>query len=1296
MSELTPIGSVLINVTAVPTAAGNTLTYNIFNHNATVFQVDSATGSVILVGSLDYEQVTSHDFNVEVFEGSSSVQTPVRVNVVNADDNPLTCDRTLVVLAVPEGPPPNPSGIKLSCVDRDEPALGGVSYHIEPGGDAGLVSIDSDGAVHITAVLDYEQHRQHECVVNATSDASGTVTQPLPVSSLLVRVLIVVEPVNEHIPALENNETSVTFTVSENSVIGAIVGTIRASDADRGSDGDLTFSAVPQSTSGAFSLVSSTGQLVLVRALDYEESESYELTVVVTDGSLDATERHSVTATVLVSVQNVNEHNPVFSQEVYSVSVSELVTPGSEIISLDCTDNDSYSALTHSIQSGNDTSHFAIDPITGSVTLTAEVEFDPQSPSAFHMTVQCTDSGIPTRSTQATLFVSIEGHNRHLPPLLNTTEYAVFMSEGSVPGSTVVASLSSSASDSNRGLAGPLQFTLVYDTTCPRDIFQIDSVSGTVYTVDSLDYEDSDEYNCVVSVSHIHSTASSELEIFVGVLNTNDEMPYCETTLYTLAIPEDSTVGSTLLTLTCSDDDDGDILEYSIQGTSAVFQLTQNGVLSLLTPLNSDVHSTQHIYINVSDGEHAIELSVLVSAEPSNTHTPTFNQSVYDCSVSEEVDIGSVFCTVTATDSDSGRDGERTYAISSGNGENRFAINSDSGDIVLSGKIDFEVVQGYLISIRVCDNGQSPLSSTAQVRITVLDNNDNAPVISPLITATVAENSAIGTFVTNLECTDSDSGSNGDVELTIDSVVSVNAEGTQAMQTVIFRIDPSTDDLITDTNLDYETSILYTAIITCRDGGNISLSSSSTILVSVIPLNEFSPAFSQANYSATLMESSNIGTSVVQIMATDDDEGLDGHVVYSIEADAGGMDFLQISETSGLVATQQLLNCDWGQEHSFTITAADRGNPVRYSQSSLRVTFESCRLGQLTPRENIYFADVLENSPANTEVTTVGCDYEQEWQGGSGPEYSILSPSDSPFQIDSTSGKISVYLPPDYEQASLHVLQITCTDPSNTESYTTFSVYITILPENEHSPQFTSAVYETEIIEDVSPGTSVLRVQATDDDAGNDESLVYSIQEESVQLFVVDSETGVVYTLGSFDREKVSSYSFHIVAADQMARGEGVRSSVTEIRVNIADTNDNSPQCDRIVYHAQVSPLLDAGHKIVGLKCTDADAGLNGELHYSLSSDSANSIDMFTLDENTGDVILARKYDDSSAVVHQITVKVEDSGVPTRSTVALVVVELQSSTVTTSDTTSGSPSSVEGLKNSATLVLKDMSMELVS
>ena len=1208
------------------------------------------------------------------------MMTTVAVSVINEDDNPLTCARRLLVVTIPEGPP-DPSAISLNCTDRDEPSPTSISYQIVLGEDAGLFSIDMAGNILIMSDLDYEEQTLHEVAVNVSN--SGLLA---PRASVLLTLLVVVEPKNEHSPVFEGG-SAFSFSVSESAAVGTTIGTLSASDADQGEDGVLTFATEPASLPSVVFVGPSTGHVVLVRSLDFEHATLHEFTVMVSDNPLDETERLSATATVSVHVENRNEGTPSFTQDVYSEVVSETESPGSTVTTVQCTDTDLNSVLTYSIIPGNHSS-FNINPSTGIITLASMLEYQADSHTLLQLSVQCEDSGDPSRSAQVPFLVEIEGQNTIVRlPSLPASEYLVDLSEDSSPGTTVATV---AASDSNRGLLGSLQFSLTHSTHCPESLFHVDPVSGTMYTTGFLDYERTSSYLCVASIFNSDSPQNTraEVDVIITVTDINDEPPVCSPTLYTVVIPEDSAVGSSVLTLSCSDPDSSS-LHFSLTDTSTPFQLSPSGVLATLllhSPVNSDMFSTYNVQINVSDGQFWTVVSVLVYVDSSNEHTPQFSSSVYDCEISEAAEIGTNICSVTATDNDSGLDGRVRYSILSGNEHHTFAIDAENGSIVLAGYIDYEEVNGHMVSVGASDNGDPALSSSTQVRIRVADSNDNAPVISSLITVSIAEDSNLDTVVANIQCSDLDSGMNGEVTLSILHTQSIRSDGEHAV-TGIFTIDSLTNDLLLSSTLDYEGNTLFQVSIECRDNGTPSLGSNAVVLVSVAPVNEFPPHFSQDSYSITVAESSTPGTTVLEVTATDMDAGLDGQVWYSIDSVGAGVPFLQISSTMGSISIAQQADCEWGREHDFIITAVDMGSPARTSEIELHVTLDNCRLGQLSPQQAVYFASVPENTAVDTSVLNVSCNSSRTWGEIFAPEYTMSSVS-SPFQVDQITGVISVATPPDYEQTTSHMIQITCSDPNDRSSYAGFFVYLTILPENEHTPEFLNSSYQSEISEDTLPGTSILKVEARDGDTNGHGDIIYSI--EGDHSVTVDPSTGIIYLTRFLDREVESVISFHVTAYDQAMEGNGERSSTAEVIVSVTDVNDHSPECEQVVYRVSVSPLVDVGHSLIHIQCSDLDIGPNSELHYTLSADTE---EYFSLGRYTGELTLERKFDSESAPLHHITVTVQDSGTPPLSTSVLVVVDLQGPYTATSD---GDIIDTEGSKNTVTHTLEDLSLDLVS
>ena len=1283
VSEATAVGTAILNLTAIPGTPGNALEYQLYGLQASPFQIDSITGSISIISTLDYEEQTSYMFNAQAIEaGIDSVMTTITIHLSNEDDNPLTCARTLLIFSMVEGPP-EPSTIPLNCIDRDETAPDSISYQIVSS-DAGSFAVDTTGSVTITSALDYEEQTRYDVEVNVTN--SGVFFPP---SNVLITILVIVGPKNEHSPVFVGSD-QFTFSISESTAVGTTIATLGATDADEGVDGILIYFLEPGLTQSRFLVVPSSGDIVLANSLDYEEAILHQFTISVSDSSTDETERLSTTATVTIHVDDYNEYAPSFLKNTYLVVVSEMQPPGSTIAAIQCTDLDSNSELSYSVAPGTGSNHLSVDTSTGIITTTSMVEYRATGPNLFQLLAQCEDSGLPSHLAQAYLLVEIEPHNaiiRH--PSLPSSEYLLTLSEDTPPGTAIVTI---AAFDSNRGLLGPLHFSLVHSAQCSENLFYIDPINGTVYTIGYLNYETFFEHLCVASIFNTDSPEdyTANVDVIINVADINDEAPQCNPSLYILSIPEDSAIGSELLTLFCTDADTSD-LQYTLTTSSTYFQIQSSGldtILSLQNTIDSDVLSTFILQISVSDGQFSTTISVLVYVDSTNEYTPQFSASVYDCTVPENADIGTSVCSAVAADSDANLDGVVRYSIVSGNEYNTFGMDEETGSIVLAGHIDYEGTNGYMIIVSASDMGDLVLSSTVHVRIRVTDSNDNAPVISSLITVSVAEESVIGTIVAMLECSDDDSGSNGEVAYLLRHAASIRSDGEERTVAGMFSINHSTHALLLSSIPDAEEDTLFRLDVACMDNGSPSLSSYSTILVSITAVNEFIPQFSLETYSVVIAENLSPGTSVLSVSAVDRDVGSDGRLQYSVTPTEVGIAFLQISSTTGIVSTAQQIDCKWGTEHDFIITATDGGQLAYSSAVELHVELDNCRLGELHPQQAVYYTSVLENTRSGSVVVNVSCGSTRTYGESVAPEYSISSMS-LIFQVDHSTGAVTILTPPDYEEAQNHTLQMICRDPNDRTSYAHFYIYITILPENEHSPQFLSPSYEAEILENTLPGMSLLRVEARDEDSSSHGDIEYCIQEED-QLFAVDSHTGIVYLLEYLDREEESIIMIHVIAYDHSVSGDRVHSSLTQVRIRILDVNDNSPKCNQLIYHVLVSPLLEVGQTLVDIECSDSDIGSNAELSYTSSTESTNTQQLFMVGADTGELILQQKIYWTDPI-HYLTITVKDHGSPPLSTTVFIVLDIQGSLTAAT----GGDAVGEGLKNTITLSLKDISTDLV-
>ena len=260
------------------------------------------------------------------------------------------------------------------------------------------------------------------------------------------------------------------------------------------------------------------------------------------------------------------------------------------------------------------------------------------------------------------------------------------------------------------------------------------------------------------------------------------------------------------------------------------------------------------------------------------------------------------------------------YHILSGNEEEIFEISTSTGEIVLTGGLDRERTAEYMLLIEAKDHGEPPLSSTATVRITVKDVNDNSPNFTQHEYHTeVDEVLPIGEIVIHVSASDLDAGDNGKVEYKI-------ASGNDGNH---FEIERDEGIISIRTALDYEQSQQHKLIIQATDASSESQRSAfSVVKIDVKDVNEFSPTFPQAFYFQTVMENEKVGTYIFTANAVDADGGVYGKIHYEL-IDSGG--FFNIDVNSGDISTAVEFTFDpdpnhqTKNRHTFKVRAADMG-----------------------------------------------------------------------------------------------------------------------------------------------------------------------------------------------------------------------------------------------------------------------------------------------------------------------------------------------------------------------------------
>ncbi len=269
--------------------------------------------------------------------------------------------------------------------------------------------------------------------------------------------------------------------------------------------------------------------------------------------------------------------------------------------------------------------------------------------------------------------------------------------------------------------------------------------------------------------------------------------------------------------------------------------------------------------------------TIEVIIDDQNETPPEFESTHASFSVVENTAPGSVVGSVKARDRDSGENGRISYFITWGNLFGTFGVNRSTGDIFLTGPLDYEESSGYSIRIRAMDNNPvNPMSSIINVNISVIDVNDNPPVFdeNPVI-ITVRENIPTRTHIYTLAAQDMDSGPRGVIRYTLLS---------QSPPGDWFAVEPDTGFLSINRVIDYEMTPQVSVVVKATDQpgeGEESFFSTVTVLVLIEDVNDNIPEF-QTRSEIDIMEDEPVGYPVMHIITTDRDSHDNGRVTYGI------------------------------------------------------------------------------------------------------------------------------------------------------------------------------------------------------------------------------------------------------------------------------------------------------------------------------------------------------------------------------------------------------------------------------
>ena len=859
-------GFVVATVTATDMDAGTSgeIVYSLVGGNTNdAFAINSMTGS-ISVSNSQFLNVSLYDtmFNLMVSatdQGTTprSATTVQSIEVLDVNEPPYfitpcvytaSCNFTVLESASPDSLVGT-----LNATDSDIGSNAALSFSIAvatPSAAANPFTINDNGQLTVTGSLDRESTPEY--TVEVTVRDGGT-----PSLSAMTAVRIIVGDVNDNPPVIRAESP---IDVLELTPTGTVITTVRASDPDSGAGGMVTFSLGPTST---FNITSSSGEIILAESLDYEmEPREYDVVVIATDGG-----GLSSNATILVRVLDENDHRPVFGMDKYTFTMRENLVGVVGTVSATDMDSGTNGEVMYFLRS-SDAPQFQVDQSSGEISTIQGL--DREMRDFFNLVVEARDGGTPTLSSRVSVCVSVSDENDVEPEFVRDVYEVSVREDVEVPDELLVVV----ATDGDAPGTNNSRIEYSISSGNEANTFEVDPSTGAFRVIRQLDFEQQDLYTVTVTATDFGSPMqlSGITTVRVTVIDVNDNVPMI-TSNFTVNVSELTLPGSQLAQFTASDMDMGAMLTYRIiDGNEEMLFAIGNstGLVTLVAMLDYERQTQHELTISVRDQSDQESLGFLtVNVINENDNRPVI-QAPSNVTLNEEEMPGAFVFSVNATDRDAGVFGDVSLAVTSRPVTGVFVISA-RGEVTVAGRIDRETLSQVTsddtitVTVEAQDGGMPPFTVSEEVRVRILDINDNDPTLEQdLYEASLLEEQPGGTPLSvQISASDPDLGLNGEIVFSISSSTAVP-----------FTIDSNTGEIYSTRRLDRDTeNSMYEFNVTASDRGTPNRTSESIVVVTVMDLNDNRPVFDQPQYNASIVENTAPGHNVTSVFATDADLG---------------------------------------------------------------------------------------------------------------------------------------------------------------------------------------------------------------------------------------------------------------------------------------------------------------------------------------------------------------------------------------------------------------------------------------
>ncbi|KAK0056193.1 cadherin-23, partial [Biomphalaria pfeifferi] len=1194
---------------------------------------DSATGNTVVV-TLNLTNVNDETPKFRSFQQTVSVQENVVIHYTVA-----------TVLA------------NDTDQNDDGQNFGKVTYRIDPP-DANFGIDSTRGLISTKTTLDRETKDSYYITIVAEDGGHSKVTN---------QMLIKITDVNDNSPSFVTDDYQTSLQEMDTKFARPVI--VHATDNDEpGSPNSkvsyLIVSSTPSNLLTHFSMDSSSGALTVKSPLLYENvfsghGQNQGNIILIVMAKDNGVPPRNSTVNVTVMLQDINNQRPVCSQSKYTTSRAEDSVL--DVATVHATDKDgtapNYLILYSIDQSSSE--KFIIDSSSGKITLRSQLDREVQHHYIIAVTV--TDLGNPPLNGSCQVEVEVTDVNDS-PPVFKEKAVTTNIKENTIFSYELVAN----DSDLNPNLS----YSIDWDKSSGLKV-NGESVDGSelknwiqiqdphhckVISKKNFDRETITKMTIELLVKDLNGKVNvpqtDSATLVVDILDVNDNAPFLNGGPTLVAsVRENMPINSSVTFVTPTS---LEITDPDEKGPNSEYQVKIEDVKNIfdISPTLGEGHQTFTIVVKNSTAldyekiqSHTVKIiaknqalsttaTVTINILNENDNVPLFEKSTYSASVAEmSPPHANVTSSIKAIDKDLGSYGVVSYFLTDDSG--KFQIDKNTGYVsTRTGDLDRETKSSYTLIITAKDvNG---FSSLTQLTVTVTDINDQSPVFDQqnfAITIEEGEKKFLPSFFVHATDADDPKSQNSQVEYSLIHATTAPLSN--------FNLGSASGELLMLSPLNFEALSNNGVIVLhvqAKDKGQPAHSSSATITVTVLDINDEKPVFPKSLYRVNISESASTGQSVTQLHATDKDKSsTNNQVSYSIDALSNSK--FSINATTGEITVKDVLDREQVDHYSIIVTAADNGQPVQTSTATVSVTvtdvndsppqfYKKSVSVQIT--ENVHqVITVFDARDADLNPDLV---YSIEWSSSSGVDGHGQFLSGDTLKgyitINPHTGEVSTVNVLDRESIKRFQLTVQVEDVNGTRGTNQLdNAVLTVVVDdvNDNPPKFNGGPYFTAEVQENMPNGSEVKLDGVsglyieDPDGVNNNIFNITVSQNNAfsigPLIGTGSSTCVIKVAHStlLDYEKVQSFTITVVAYDTKNRS---LSSEATIFIKLINENDNIPEFIGAPFHGKISENSKSNTHITTVKAHDADLGLFGQISYFLIDDA----NKFVINSTTGEV----------------------------------------------------------------------------